>query len=239
MLSCDGVSHTEAGRPILSDLALSVAPGEVVGLIGLHGSGKSAALNIIVGRLRPNHGTVRLDGKEINSLPLWVRSRRGIAYLPEGPALIGGLTVEENLLVAARAMPNAKEAVRTVMDDLSLASLAAVKASALGIRERRTVEVARVFVLAPKVVVMDEPFSGLDEAAIDFIKGTIRELARRGVGVLVADPVGHSVVPVCDRVVILESGRVVVEGCAEVIWNSPDVRKRFPDVSNDRSKGSD
>ena len=192
-----------------------------------------------MGSLRPNHGIVRLDGKEISSLPLWVRARRGIAYLPQGHALIGGLTVEENLLLAARAMPNAKEAVRTVMDDLSLASLAAVKASALGIRERRTVEIARVFVLEPKVVVMDEPFSGLDLAAIDFMQGTIRELASRGVGVLVADPVGHSAVPVCDRVVILESGRVVVEGCAEVIWNSPDVRKRFPVVSKDSSKGSD
>lgn len=223
MLSCKSIAHSYAGVQALSGVNLSVGAGEVVGLIGPDGAGKSTMLKIVAGRLKPDKGVVCFDGKEVNALPLWVRVRKGVAYLAEEAPLVHELTVEDNLMVAARSMPNAAETIRTVMEDRSIASLARVKARSLDEGQRRTVELARAVIVPPKLIVMDEPFRGLDRDRIEVVQRTIQEWAAQGIAVLVAERAGGTLLPVCDRAMILESGRVVGEGCAEAMLPNGEV----------------
>ncbi len=227
MLEAQDLVHSYDGRRVLSGLSLTVASGEVVGLLGPNGAGKSTAMAIIAGTLRPVSGIVCLHGKSIDSLPLWVRVRRGLGYLPQEPSVLRDLTVEENLLLAARSMDAPEHRVRLILEDRGLASLASVKAGLLSGGERRRLEVARTLVGDPLVLVMDEPFAGIDPVGVEMLQESIRQFAAGGMGVLITDHSVQATLGVCDRAVILDEGVVMADGCPDEIVADPMVRARY------------
>jgi len=227
MLEARGLSHSYADRCVLAGLSLSVSSGEVVGLLGPNGAGKSTALGIIAGTLRPDAGSVLLHGKPIDALPLWVRVRRGLGYLPQTPSVMRDLTVEENLLLAHRGNESGTERVRTVMEERGIASIAEIKAGKLSGGERRRMELARALMGSPTVLVLDEPFAGVDPVGIEQLQSAIRDLAASGIGVLLTDHSVHATLSVCNRAVILDAGTVMADGCPEEVLSNDLVRKRY------------
>lgn len=227
ILVADQLVHAFQGRTVLSGLSLEVGAGEVVGLLGPNGAGKSTALRIVAGLLRPTSGNVTLHGKSINSLPLWVRVRRGLGYLPQEASVLRDLSVEDNLLLAARTSVDPVASVRTIMDDRGLAAVASVRAGDLSGGERRRMEIARALASRPAVLVMDEPFSGIDPVGIESLQRSIRELADTGIGVLITDHSVRATLNVCDRAVILDAGSVMADGCPDTIVQSQVVRDRY------------
>jgi lipopolysaccharide export system ATP-binding protein len=227
ILEAHGLSHSYADRCVLSGLSIAVASGEVVGLLGPNGAGKSTALGIIAGTLRPDSGSVKLHGKSIDAFPLWVRVRRGMGYLPQAPSVMRDLTVEENLLLAHRGSEPGPDRVRTVMEERGLASLADIKAGRLSGGERRRMELARALIGRPAVLVLDEPFAGVDPVGIEQLQSTIRELAASGIGVLLTDHSVHATLSVCNRAVILDAGTVMADGCPDDVVSNALVRKRY------------
>ena len=236
MLSAHELTHAYGARRVLSGLSLAVDRGEVVGLLGPNGAGKSTAMSILVGRIRPLSGTVCLNGKPINSLPLWVRVRRGIGYLPQSPSVLRELTVEENLLLAARTEHDAREQVRTLMEERGLAAIANVPSGRLSGGERRKLELSRALVGKPSVLIMDEPFSGVDPVGIESLQAAMGELARSGIGILVSDHAVRATLTVCDRAIILDEGTVMATGCPEEIVANPVVRDRYLGSTFDTEK---
>ena len=227
ILVADHLVHAFQRRTVLSGLSLEVGAGEVVGLLGPNGAGKSTALRIIAGLLRPMSGSVTLHGKSINSLPLWVRVRRGLGYLPQEASVLRDLSVEDNLLLAARTVTDPLECVRTIMDDRGLSAVASVRAGALSGGERRRLEIARALVSRPAILVMDEPFSGIDPVGIESLQGAIRDLADDGIGILITDHSVRATLNVCDRAVILDAGSVMADGCPDTIVQNQMVRDRY------------
>ena len=219
------------GRKVVDDVELEIGQGEVVGLLGPNGAGKTTTFYILVGLARPDSGRVMLNGEEITDLPMYLRARSGISYLPQEPSVFRQLTSEENLLAVLETLPLSPEQQRDRLEELlvqmGLETVRTSKAYMLSGGERRRLEIARSLTLEPSFILLDEPFSGIDPLTVKDLQEIIRNLALSGIGVLITDHNVRETLTVTDRAYILKSGKIFRKGRPEDLSNDPEVRRVY------------
>jgi lipopolysaccharide export system ATP-binding protein len=218
-------------RCVVNGVSISVAPGEIVGLLGPNGAGKTTTFNMVVGVIRPDEGAVIFKGQEITNLAMHRRARLGIGYLTQEPSIFRKLTVEQNILAILETcrMKRQERAVRLkyLLDELDLARLAKSKAYTLSGGEKRRLEITRALVTSPKLLLLDEPFSGIDPIAVYEVQKIVRRLRDRGLGILITDHNVRETLKLVDRAYLIHHGEVVYEGSAEQLVNDPKAREIY------------
>src|SRR3990172_398722 len=218
LLAIDKLVKEYRQRRVVNGVSLTVAAGEIVGLLGPNGAGKTTTFNLVVGLVRPNGGLVRLRDRDITRLPMHRRARQGIGYLTQEPSVFRKLTVEQNILAILEtcAIGRAERRVRLkyLLDELDLTPLAKSKAYQLSGGEKRRLEITRALVTSPKLLLLDEPFSGIDPIAVYEVQKIIRRLKERGLGILVTDHNVRETLKLVDRAYLIHKGEVVYEGDA-------------------------
>jgi lipopolysaccharide export system ATP-binding protein len=219
------------GRIVVDRVSLKIRAGEVVGLLGPNGAGKTTTFYMIIGLVRPDRGKVLFNGKNIGELPMYQRARRGITYLPQEPSVFRKLTVEENILAILETLNLVREdqerRLQGLLKELNIAHLAKHKAFSLSGGERRRVEITRALVLSPSLILLDEPFAGIDPLAVIDIQNIIRQLKKRGIGVIVTDHNVREALHVCDRAYILNEGKILEAGSPKKIAASKKAREIY------------
>ena len=219
------------GRRVVDDVELEIGQGEVVGLLGPNGAGKTTTFYIIVGLARPDSGRVLLNGDEITDLPMYLRARSGISYLPQEPSVFRQLTSEENLLAVLETLPLTPEQQRDRLEELlvqmGLETVRQNKAYTLSGGERRRLEIARSLTLQPSFILLDEPFSGIDPLTVKDLQEIIRDLSRSGIGVLITDHNVRETLNVTDRAYILRNGKIFRKGSPAELSEDPEVRRVY------------
>jgi lipopolysaccharide export system ATP-binding protein len=225
------LSKSYRGRRVVDDVELEIGQGEVVGLLGPNGAGKTTTFYIIVGLARPDSGRVLLNGDEITDLPMYLRARSGISYLPQEPSVFRQLTSEENLLAVLETLPLTPEQQRDRLEELlvqmGLETVRQNKAYTLSGGERRRLEIARSLTLQPSFILLDEPFSGIDPLTVKDLQEIIRELSRSGIGVLITDHNVRETLSVTDRAYILRNGKIFKKGRPAELSEDPEVRRVY------------
>ena len=225
------LSKSYKGRKVVDDVELEIGQGEVVGLLGPNGAGKTTTFYIIVGLARPDSGRVLLNGDEITDLPMYLRARSGISYLPQEPSVFRQLTSEENLLTVLETLPLTPEQQRDRLEELlvqmGLETVRQSKAYTLSGGERRRLEIARSLTLQPSFILLDEPFSGIDPLTVKDLQEIIRDLSRSGIGVLITDHNVRETLTVTDRAYILRNGKIFRKGRPDELSNDPEVRRVY------------
>jgi len=225
------LSKSYRGRRVVDDVELEIGQGEVVGLLGPNGAGKTTTFYIIVGLARPDSGRVLLNGDEITDLPMYLRARSGISYLPQEPSVFRQLTSEENLLAVLETLPLTPEQQRDRLEELlvqmGLETVRQNKAYTLSGGERRRLEIARSLTLQPSFILLDEPFSGIDPLTVKDLQEIIRALSRSGIGVLITDHNVRETLSVTDRAYILRNGKIFRKGRPAELSEDPEVRRVY------------
>ena len=229
LLLVRGLERRIRGKPILSGVDLTVAPGEVVGLLGPNGAGKTTTFRIIAGLERPDAGRVVLDGKDLGTLPLHLRAREGLGFLPQEPSVFRGLSVVENVALVLELVPGAdrkscRARAMRVLEDFGLEEHAMQRAATLSGGERRRLELARAVCREPRLLVCDEPLTGVDPKAAAELRVLLRGLAARGVAVLLTDHNVTEALRACDRASLLVDGVVIEHGTAAELASSARAR---------------
>jgi lipopolysaccharide export system ATP-binding protein len=218
-------------RVVLADVSLEVGHGEVVGLLGPNGAGKTTCFYSIMGLVKPDSGRILLEGLDITGLPMYRRAILGLGYLPQETSIFRGMTVEQNILsVLELAEPNKAaraEKLERLLEEFGLARLRASSAMALSGGERRRAEIARALAADPSIVLLDEPFAGIDPLSIADIRDLVKDLKTRGIGVLITDHNVRETLEIVDRACIIYDGKVLFAGSpAELVANS-EVRRLY------------
>jgi lipopolysaccharide export system ATP-binding protein len=225
------LSKSYRGRKVVDNVQIEIGQGEVVGLLGPNGAGKTTTFYIIVGLARPDSGQVLLNGEEITDLPMYLRARSGISYLPQEPSVFRQLTSEENLLAVLETLPLTPEQQRDRLEELlaqmGLETVRQSKAYMLSGGERRRLEIARSLTLQPSFILLDEPFSGIDPLTVRDLQELIRELSRSGIGVLITDHNVRETLSVTDRAYIVNRGRIMAKGTPKDLSDNPEVRRVY------------
>ncbi len=222
---------TYRDKRVVDAVTLEVASGSVVGLLGPNGAGKTTTFYMIVGLVRPDGGKVFLDGKDMTSLPMYVRARMGIGYLPQEASIFRKLTVEENVMAILETLPITRSEretrLRELLEELNVGHLAGRKAYTLSGGERRRVEITRALVNTPSFILLDEPFAGIDPIAVVDIQKVIGQLKERGIGVVISDHNVRETLGVCDQAYILNEGVLIESGPPEAITASSVAREFY------------
>jgi len=231
LLRAESITKRLGGRDILGGVTVEVRAGEVVGLLGPNGAGKTTTFYCLVGLMRPDGGTVALNGTDVTTLPMFRRARLGISYLAQEPSVFRRLSVEDNLLAILETLPlTADERVErldTLLEELSISHLAKSYAYTLSGGERRRVEISRALVTSPTFMLLDEPFAGIDPIAVLDIQTIITQLRERNIGVLITDHNVRETLGICDRAYILNGGVILEEGAPEIIAASRQARELY------------
>jgi len=231
VLCGDGLCKSYGKRPVLRNVTVAVAGGEIVGLLGPNGAGKTTTFSIIVGIIRPDQGKVMFNGADMTNLPMYQRARKGVTYLPQEPSVFRKLTVEENLLAILETLPlsvaERRERLEKLLSDLGVSHLAKNRADSLSGGERRRVEISRALVMSPTFMLLDEPFAGIDPLSVIDIQDIILQLRERGIGVLVTDHNVRETLSICDRAYILSDGSVFEEGTPGELTASARARQVY------------
>ena len=218
-------------RRVVNGVSISVGAGEIAGLLGPNGAGKTTTFNMVVGVIRPEEGKVRFREQDITRLPMHRRARLGIGYLTQEPSIFRKLTVEQNILAILETcrMKRRERVVRLkyLLEELDLGRLARHKAYTLSGGEKRRLEITRALVTSPKLLLLDEPFSGIDPIAVYEVQKIIRRLRERGLGILITDHNVRETLKLVDRAYLIHKGEVVYEGAAEQLVNDPRAREIY------------
>ena len=216
---------------ILKDISLEIENSKISGLIGPNGAGKTSFFSILTGLSKPTNGLVILDDAEINQLNFEQRSDLGIIYLPQEPSVFRDLSVSQNILAALEARKtdkNQKEIImKNIISEFSLNDIKSKLCNSLSGGQRRRVEIARAIALKPKLILLDEPFAGIDPLVIGEIKILIKGLKAKGIGVLISDHNVNATLDICDHIYVINSGELVAEGNSEKIKQNPVVKKVY------------
>jgi lipopolysaccharide export system ATP-binding protein len=230
-LIAQGLVKRFRSRVVVDRVSLDIHRGEVVGLLGPNGAGKTTSFYMIVGLLRPEGGRIFLEGEEITALPMYMRCRMGMGYLPQESSVFRKLTVEENLLAILEMMDlsedERRERLHELLAELDLTRLARHKAFTLSGGERRRLEITRALVTNPRYLLLDEPFTGIDPIAIGDIQEIVARLKERGIGVLITDHNVRETLAITDRAYILYSGQILASGTAAELAQNPKVREIY------------
>jgi lipopolysaccharide export system ATP-binding protein len=231
LLATDKLVKEYGQRRVVNTVSIGVNAGEIVGLLGPNGAGKTTTFNIVVGIVKPDSGSVQFQGRNITRLPMHLRARRGVGYLTQEPSVFRKLTVEENILAILETckLDSTERAVRLkyLLDELDLAPLAASPAYTLSGGEKRRLEITRALVTSPKLLLLDEPFSGIDPIAVYEVQKIIRRLRERGLGILITDHNVRETLKLVDRAYLIHKGEVVYDGLAEQLVNDPKAREIY------------
>ena len=218
-------------RSILSDVSLSVARGEVVGLLGPNGAGKTTCFYSVMGLVKPDAGRILLDGEDITKLPMYRRAILGLGYLPQETSIFRGLTVEQNIgAVLELAVPDKaarRERLEFLLDEFGLTKLRKSAAMALSGGERRRCEIARALAANPSIILLDEPFAGIDPLSISDIRDLVKDLKQRSIGVLITDHNVRETLDIVDRACIIYDGRVLFAGSPQELVADENVRRLY------------
>jgi lipopolysaccharide export system ATP-binding protein len=219
------------GRRVVNGVSLAVDSGEVVGLLGPNGAGKTTTFYMIIGLIRPDAGRIVLDARDITGYPMHLRARSGLGYLPQENSVFRRLTVRQNVMAVLELQPLARaereRQARELLEELGIGQLAAQKADVLSGGERRRLEISRALASRPAVILLDEPFAGIDPLAVADIKSIIGHLRRRGIGILISDHNVRETLCVCDRAYIMVDGRVIESGPPASIVQSEAVCRSY------------
>src|ERR1700719_1473598 len=230
-LQAADLSKAYRGRKVVDEVSLDIHQGEVVGLLGPNGAGKTTTFYILVGLARPDYGRVLLDGEDITDLPMYLRARSGISYLPQEPSVFRKLTVEANLMAVLETLPltteQRRDRVEELLAQMGLEGVRDSKAYVLSGGERRRLEIARSLVLSPSFVLLDEPFSGIDPLTVVDIQKIISELSEAGIGVLVTDHNVRETLAVTDRAYIISEGKILYAGTPGDLAENAEVRRVY------------
>jgi lipopolysaccharide export system ATP-binding protein len=220
------------GRCVVNNVAFAVDHREVVGLLGRNGAGKTTTFRMVIGMIKPDSGTVLFDGEDITRLPMYQRARRGMGYLSQEPSVFTRLTVEQNLQAILETTHLSRSQRRVEADRLlaqfGLKIIRRQKVYTVSGGERRKLEIARALITNPSLILLDEPFSGVDPIAVEDLQGEIRQL-KEGLGktILITDHNVERTLEVCDRAIIISDGKVMAQGTPRELINNPLVRQTY------------
>ncbi|MBL9175969.1 MAG: LPS export ABC transporter ATP-binding protein [Verrucomicrobiales bacterium] len=230
-LEVSGLAKAYRGRRVVNGVSVHVRPGEIVGLLGPNGAGKTTSFNMIVGVVRPDEGRVSFLGRDVTRLPMHQRARLGIGYLTQEPSVFRKLTVEQNLLAILETCVGDREEratrLRYLLEELELTPLSGSFAYQLSGGEKRRLEITRALVTSPKLMLLDEPFAGIDPIAVYEVQKIIRRLRDRGLGILITDHNVRETLKLVDRAYLIHRGEVVYEGDAARMVEDPKAREIY------------
>jgi lipopolysaccharide export system ATP-binding protein len=231
LLTTEKLAKEYRGRRVVNGVSISVGAGEIVGLLGPNGAGKTTTFNMVVGVVKPDEGTVLFQEHNITTLPMHKRARLGIGYLTQEPSVFRKLTVEENILAILETCKLSRDErevrLKYLLAELDLTPIAKSKAYQLSGGEKRRLEITRALVTSPKLLLLDEPFSGIDPIAVYEVQKIVRRLKERGLGILITDHNVRETLKLIDRGYIIHKGQVLVEGSAEFLANDPKAREIY------------
>jgi lipopolysaccharide export system ATP-binding protein len=230
-LEVRSIAKAYDGRAVLHDVSLSVSRGEVVGLLGPNGAGKTTSFYSVMGLVKPDSGRIYLDGEDITGLPMYRRSILGLGYLPQETSIFRGLTVEQNILAVLEVVEPEADArfarLEKLLSDFGLEHLRAAPAMALSGGERRRCEIARALAAEPSIMLLDEPFAGIDPISISDIRELVRDLRSRDIGVLITDHNVRETLDIVDRACIIYDGQVLFQGTPQALVADQEVRRLY------------
>jgi lipopolysaccharide export system ATP-binding protein len=231
VLSADHLAKRYKSRQVVTDASFRVESGEVVGLLGPNGAGKTTCFYMMVGLIRAEAGRISLDEVDLTNMPVYKRARLGLSYLPQEPSIFRRLNVEDNIAAMLELCGHKPAEVETLLDglleDLHITHLRDAPAAGLSGGERRRVEIARALATAPRFILLDEPFAGIDPISVIDIQKIVRFLTDRGIGVLITDHNVRETLGICNRAYILNAGQVLATGTPEEIIHNEEVRKVY------------
>ena len=231
-LHAEHLAKSYRKRVVVSDVSLSVTSGEVVGLLGPNGAGKTTCFYMVVGLVPQDQGRIRIDDRDITSLPMHGRARQGVGYLPQEPSVFRKLSVANNLLAVLETRRDLnrsqrRQRVEELLAEFHIGHLRDNPGVSLSGGERRRVEIARALAMAPKFILLDEPFAGVDPISINDIKAIIRHLRDQGIGILITDHNVRETLDICQRAYIVDCGRTIAQGSPAEILADPTVRRVY------------
>ena len=232
MLSAQGLRKRYKQREVVADFGLTLKAGEVVGLLGPNGAGKTTCFYMIVGLVAADAGTIELDGQDITAQPMYQRAKLGVGYLPQEPSVFRKLSVADNIRLVLELRDDLDEAgaekeLASLLDELQITHVADQLGASLSGGERRRVEIARALAAKPRLMLLDEPFAGVDPISVGEIQRIVKHLKDRGIGVLITDHNVRETLGICDRAYILNEGSVLAQGAPEALLSNPDVRRVY------------
>lgn len=232
VLAAKGLAKSYRGRRVVNGMSMSVNAGEIIGLLGPNGAGKTTCFYLMVGLVASDEGRITLCGSDVTSLPIHMRARQGLGYLPQEASIFRRLSVEDNLMAIIETRDDLDaEKQQALCDELlrefHITHLRSSLGQSLSGGERRRVEIARALATDPKVILLDEPFAGVDPISISDIKAIITHLRDRGLGVLITDHNVRETLDICERAYIVSEGSVIAEGDAQSILDDAKVRKVY------------
>jgi lipopolysaccharide export system ATP-binding protein len=231
MLKINNISKAFKDKNIVSGVSFEVNAGDIYGLLGPNGAGKTTTFYIIAGLLSSDRGQIILSGEDISAIPMHQRSKRGIKYLPQEPSIFQNLSVYENLYgLAELSFDNKRDIeifIDNSMEEFNLSKISNLKGRQLSGGQRRKVEIARTLAADPKVILLDEPFAGIDPIAIEDIKNVLTKLLKRDIGILITDHNVRETLEICNKAAIISDGKVIAEGNKESLISNEIVKKVY------------
>ena len=232
MLSAQGLRKRYKQREVVADFGLTLKAGEVVGLLGPNGAGKTTCFYMIVGLVSADAGKIELDGQDITAEPMYKRAKLGVGYLPQEPSVFRKLSVADNIRLVLELRPDLDDDARetelsALLDELQINHVADQAGASLSGGERRRVEIARALAGKPRMILLDEPFAGVDPISVGEIQRIVKHLKNRGIGVLITDHNVRETLGICDRAYILNAGSVLAQGAPDALLANPDVRRVY------------
>lgn len=231
LLSVKKLSKNIKNRNIIKDINFSINSAEIVGLLGPNGAGKTTTFYSIAGLIQPSDGEIFLNDVNITNMPMHLRSRHGISYLPQEASIFQNLSVEDNILGLAQLSMKHDEGLKDkynkIVEDFNLSNILTQKGRELSGGQRRRVEIARCLVTMPKIILMDEPFAGIDPIAVEDIKKILNKLVSQGISILITDHNVSAALEICSRGLILSEGKILAEGSPDELIKNTKVREVY------------
>jgi len=232
VLSANGLVKAYKGRRVVDGMSMSVNAGEIVGLLGPNGAGKTTCFYLMVGLVKSDAGAIHLAGNDVTHLPIHLRARRGLGYLPQEASVFRRMTVEDNILAILESRSDLSPSEQqtqcdALLHEFHITHIRDALGQSLSGGERRRVEIARALATEPQVILLDEPFAGVDPISISDIKAVIKHLKERGLGVLITDHNVRETLDICERAYIVSDGKVIADGDAVSILQNETVRQVY------------
>lgn len=231
ILSVQDLMKSYGGRSVVNQLSFEVGKGEIVGLLGANGAGKTTAFYMAIGLIKPDQGRVFFKNEDVTSKPIHERAKMGMGYLAQDPSIFRHLTVEQNILCILETLDlstdEKEKRLQSLLQELSIEHLRKQKANRLSGGERRRLEITRALVTSPSLLLLDEPFANIDPLAVQDVKNLIRLLKKKDISVLITDHNAREIFSIVDRSYLMQEGRLMLEGTAEELINNVEARKNY------------